>query len=190
MSARLHFLNGKGFRGSGGTSDQGEVRHSVNRPLFAFGILFLIVGVASGYLMYTQPEGLNPAWPMGMALLAPAVFALGGLHLIAAGLGRPRLSNAMLGAIALCLWVIANWAAFFTAHFQCVATVSFLGAKLVEWHPSELECRNSLRTLMAVVDALLVVAAGVFAWQRNRAPRKEPGSLPKDSHQTERRPRR
>jgi hypothetical protein len=160
--------------GAGRAQDQGEVRHLVNRPLFAFGIVFLIVGVGSGYLMYTHPEGLNPDWPIGMALLAPAVFALGGLHLIAAGLGRPRLSNAMLGAIVFAFWAIVHWAAFFTT-FQCVATVSFLGAKLVEWYPSEMQCRDSLRTLVVVLDALVVTAVGVFAWYRSRAPRKEPG---------------
>lgn len=147
----------------------------MNRALVAFGIVALIVGVGSGYLMYTHPEGLNPAWPIWMALLAPAVFALGGLHVIAAGLGQPRLSNAMLGAIVFCLWAIVNWAAFFTTHIQCRATISFLGAEIVERYPSELECRNSLRAIVAAIDALVVIAVGVSAWHRNRASRKEPG---------------
>lgn len=146
----------------------------MNRPLIPFGALFLIVGVGTGYLMVTHPEGLNPHWPLGMALLAPAVFVLGGLHLIATGLGRPRLANATVGAIVLALWAIANWAAFFTTGFQCRATVSFLGARLVEWYPSEADCRNSLRLLMGLLDALVVVLVGAFAWHRARA-RKEPG---------------
>ena len=160
---------------AGRVEDQDEVRHFVNRALVAFGIVALIVGVGSGYLMYSHPEGLNPAWPIWMALLAPAVFALGGLHVIAAGLRQPRLSNAMLGAIAFCLWAIVHWGAFFTTHIQCLATVSFLGAEIVDWHPSEMECRNSLRAIVAVIDALVVIAAGVSAWHRYRAPRKEPG---------------
>ena len=142
----------------------------MNRALVAFGIVTLIVGVGIGHLMYTHPEGLNPAWPLWMALIVPAVFVFGGLHLIAAGLGQPRLSSAMLGAIAFCLWAIVNWAAFFTPHIQCLATVSFLGAKIFDWHPSVTQCRNSLRVIVAVLDALVVVAAGSFAWQKYRVP--------------------
>lgn len=142
----------------------------MNRPLIAFGMVALIVGVGSGYFMYTRPEGLNPEWPIWMALLAPVVFTLGGLHMIAAGLDRPRLSNAMLIAVVVCLWAIVHWAAFFTTHIQCVATVSFLGAKVVDWYPSEAECRNSLRVLVAVLDVLVVIAAGV-SWRGYRASR-------------------
>lgn len=147
----------------------------MNRPLIPFGALFLIVGLGTGYFMVTHPEGLNPHWPLGMALLAPAVFVLGGLHLIAAGLDRTRVANAMAGAIVIALWVIANWAAFFTRGFQCRATVSFLGARLLEWYPSEEDCRNSLRVLIGLLDALVIAIVGAFAWQRSRAPRKEPG---------------
>ncbi|HKI02257.1 MAG TPA: hypothetical protein VKK31_09765 [Thermoanaerobaculia bacterium] len=147
----------------------------MDRAQVAFGILSLTVGVVSGYFMYTHPEGLNPAWPIWMALLAPAVFVLGGLHVIAAGLHQPRLSSATLGAIVFCLWAIVNWAAFFTNHIQCLATLSFLGAKIVKWHPSEMECRNSLRAIVAAIDTLVVIAAGFSAWHRYRAPRKEPG---------------
>lgn len=145
---------------------------SENRAQIAFGVFTLIVGVVVGYFMYAHPEGLNPAWPLGMALLAPAVFAFAGLHIIAAGLGQARLSSAMLVAIMVCLWAIVNWAAFFTTHIQCVATLSFLGAEIFDWYPSETECRNSLRVIVAVMDALVVIAVGVFAWQRNRVPRK------------------
>jgi hypothetical protein len=147
----------------------------MNRALVAFGLVAVIVGVGSGYLMYTHPEGLNPAWPIWMALLAPALFVLGGLHVIAAGLHQPRLSDLMLRAIVVCFWAILNWAAFFTTHIQCLVTVSFLGAAIVGWHPSEMECRNSLRILVAGIDALVVISVGVFAWHRYRTARKEPG---------------
>ena len=143
----------------------------MDRALVAFGIVVLMIAAGTGYLMYTHPEGLNPAWPMWMAMLVPAAFALAGLHVIAAGLGQHRLSRAMLLAITFCLWAIVHWAAFFTPHIQCVATVSFLGAGIAEWYPSEAECRNSLRALLAAIDALVVIAVGVFAWQRHRAPR-------------------
>ena len=139
----------------------------MNRPLIAFGVVSLLVGIGAGYLMVSHPEGLNLHWPLGMALLAPAVFALGGLHLIAAGLDRPRLASAMLGAIALCLWVIVNWAAFFTRGFQCRASVSFLGAELLEWFPSEADCRNSLRVLIGLLDALVFATLGAF-WVSRR----------------------
>jgi hypothetical protein len=147
----------------------------MNRPLVAFGIVFLIVGLGSGYLIYNYPEGLNPDWPLWMAMLAPAVFALGGLHLIASGLDQPRLSSAMLGAIAVCLWAIVNWAAFFTSHIPCTATISFLDIPIFDWQPSEIECRNSLRAIVAGIDILVVIAAGFLAWQRYRDPRKDPG---------------
>lgn len=141
----------------------------MNRAQVAFGVFTLIVGVGIGYLMYTNPEGLNPAWPMWMAMLAPAVFVLGGLHVIAAGLDRPRLSSLTLLAVVFCLGVIVHWAAFFTTHIQCLATVSFLGVAISDWQPSETECRNSLRVLVAVLDVLVVVA-GVYAWHRSRRP--------------------
>jgi hypothetical protein len=79
-----------------------KVRHLVNRDLILFGIAALVVGLGTGYLIYAHPEGLNPAWPIWMASLAPAVFALGGLHMVAGGLGYPRFSSAMLQAIAVC----------------------------------------------------------------------------------------
>lgn len=151
------------------------VGHSVDRALVAFGIVTLLIGVGSGYFMYTRPEGLNPAWPVWLALLAPAVFVLGGLHMIAAGLRQPRLSNVMLRAIILCLWAIVHWAAFFTAGFQCVATLSFLGVPIVDWYPSEMECRNSLRTFLAIIDVLVLILVGAFVWHRYRVSRKEPG---------------
>ena len=144
----------------------------MNRALIAFGIFTLVVGVGIGYFMYTRPEGLNPEWPIWMALLVPAVFTLGGLHMIAAGLDQPRLSIAMLRGILFCFWAIVHWAAFFTTHIQCVATVSFLGAGIVQWHPSEMECRNSLRVLVAVLDVLVIVAVGAYTWHRHRALRR------------------
>jgi hypothetical protein len=131
--------------------------------------------VGIGYLMYTRPEGLNPEWPLGMALLVPAVFVLGGLLLIAEALSQARLSIAVIRTLLFCFVAIIHWAAFFTTHIQCRVTVSFLGAAVIGWHPSEMECRDSLRFLIAGLDALVVISVGVFAWQRARARRKEPG---------------
>jgi hypothetical protein len=141
----------------------------------ACGLFTLIVGVGIGYFMYTNPEGLNPEWPIGMALLAPAVFVLGGVLIIADALQQTHLSIAMVRALLFCFWAIVHWAAFFTNHIQCRVTVSFLGAGIARWHPSEMECRNSLRALITCIDALVVIVVGVFVWQRYQARRKEPG---------------
>ena len=73
----------------------------MNRSLIPMGFVFLAVGLGVGYLMITQPQGLNPSWPLGAALLVPAVFAAGGLHMIAAGLGYPSVSAAMLKFILI-----------------------------------------------------------------------------------------
>jgi hypothetical protein len=137
----------------------------------AFGIFTLAFGVGMGYLIYTNPEGLNPAWPMGMAMLAPALFVFGGLHVIAAGLDQPRLSIAALRAILFCFWAILNWAAFFSTHIQCLATVSFLGVAVFGWEPSETECLYSLRAIVSGIDMLIIVGIVAFAWHRYRTER-------------------
>ncbi|HKV10398.1 MAG TPA: hypothetical protein VJ725_19810 [Thermoanaerobaculia bacterium] len=149
-----------------------------NLPLAAFGLVTLIVGVVTGYFMYTHPEGLNPDWPLGMALIAPAVFVFGGLHMIAAGLGQPRLSILMLRAILLCFWAILNWAGFFSTHVQCRATVSFLGVAVFGWQPSETECLESLRALVASIDTAILIVVAAFLWQRYRASRKKEPTPP------------
>lgn len=141
--------------------------------MIVFGLLFLVVGLGVGYLMYTHPEGLNPSWPLGMAMLAPALFVLGGLHVVAQGLGHPRISILMLRAILVSFGVLIHWAAFFTSNFQCTVTISFLGSSVLGWQPSEMECRYSLRVLIAVIDLLIVAVIGVFAWQRYRGTGKE-----------------
>jgi hypothetical protein len=144
----------------------------LNRGLIFFGIVVLVVGLGAGYLMYAYPEGLNPEWPIWMAALAPAMFALGGLHMVAEGLGYPRLSIAMLKVIVVCLWAIVNWAAFFTIHIQCFETVSFLGVAILNRYPSEMECQNGLRVIVACIDALIALPSIAFArrkWQKMRS---------------------
>jgi hypothetical protein len=137
----------------------------VNRDLILFGVVILGVGLGIGYLMYEHPEGLNPDWPIWLAALAPALFALGGLHMVSEGLGFPRFSIAMLRLIAVCFWAIVNWAAFFTTHIQCIETVSFLGFEIFDRYPSEMECRNGLRVIIVCVDALIVLPVMVLAWR-------------------------
>jgi len=137
----------------------------LNRDLILFGIVALIVGLGTGYLIFVHPEGLNREWPIWMASLAPASFLLGGLHMVTAGLGYPRLSTAMLQLIAVCLWVIVNWAAFFTTSIHCLETVSFLGITIFNRCPTEMECRDSLRMIIACVDALIALPFVAFAWR-------------------------
>jgi hypothetical protein len=135
------------------------------------GIILLVVGMGGGYLMWTHPEGLNPEWPLLAALLAPAVFVFGGLHLVAGALGYPRLAGATLGWIVVAFWGVANWAAFFTTHASCAVTVSFLGNALVRQNLSQEECRSSLQTIIGAIDVLVVIGAAGLAWRRTRTPR-------------------
>jgi len=135
----------------------------VNRGAIPMGIIAVLVGLGTGYMMLTQPEGLNPEWPLWMALVAPLVFVLGGLLLIAHGLELPGFSSVMMAAVVLCLLAIANWAAFFTNHIQCRITLSFLGIAVNRWYPSEAECRDSLRVIMAGVDILALMPLVAFA---------------------------
>src|SRR5262245_38772372 len=134
----------------------------MNRAAIPFGIVAVLVGACTGYLMVEFPEGLNPAWPIGMALLVPAVFVLGGLLVIANGLGYPRSSGIMLTAVALCLLAIVNWAAFFTDHIQCRRAISFFGVTVLERYPSEAECRDSLRIVVACIDMAALILLGAF----------------------------
>lgn len=143
----------------------------MNRGLILFGVVALLVGAGTGYLIWVHPEGLNPAWPIWMAMLAPAVFTLGGLHMIAAGLGYPRVSGVMLAAIAVAFFAIMNWAAFFTTGFRCVETVSFLGVGILQRYPNEIDCRSRLQGIVGFVDALVVLPSLAFAWRKVRTVR-------------------
>ncbi|MBP8297979.1 MAG: hypothetical protein KAX84_17850 [Burkholderiales bacterium] len=145
----------------------------MNRDPIFFGVLSLLAGLVTGYLIYAYPEGLNPDWPIWMALLAPAVFALAGLHMIAGGLGYPRFSMATIRVIVICLWAIVNWAAFFSTRIHCVETVSFLGIAIFNRYPSDLECQMGLRAIVACIDALVVFPVIVFAWRKLRKSRIE-----------------
>jgi hypothetical protein len=138
----------------------------MERSLVLFGIVAVIVGFEIGYLMYAHPEGLNPAWPLGLAMLAPAAFILSGMHMIAAGLGYPGVANMMLLAVAVCLVAIVNWAAFFTTRIQCSETVSFLGVPVLSRYPSEAECRVGLRIIISCMDALILLPLLWFAWRK------------------------
>jgi hypothetical protein len=141
-------------------------------PLVVFGLISLVVGLASGCLIYTHPEGLNPEWPMGMALLAVSVFAFAGLHMIAVGLGYPRVSGIIVQVLLVAFFGVFNWAAFFTTHIQCIDSLSFLGIELLRHIPSEESCSNGLKVIVGTIDLLIFLGFVVYAkqrWQRSRS---------------------
>jgi hypothetical protein len=138
----------------------------VDRATIPFGVVAVLVGLGSGFAMIAYPEGLNPAWPIGLALLAPVVFILGGLHIIASGLGYSRYSGILLALVALCLLAIVNWAAFFTETVQCRQSLSFLGVSILDRYPSEADCSDSLRIIIGSIDAFILIILAAFAWRR------------------------
>jgi hypothetical protein len=142
--------------------------------LTLFGFVFVVVGLGVGYLMYTQPEGLNPEWPLWLGMMAPAVFAFGGLFLMARALDCPRLSMMMLRILLLGFFGIFNWAAFFTTHMQCTDSVSFLGIELVRTIPSEEACRNGMRLIVGSIDLIIFLGLVAYAKKRWQQSRSEP----------------
>jgi hypothetical protein len=138
----------------------------MDRAVIPFGVVAVLVGLGSGFAMVEYPEGLNPEWPILIALVAPAVFVLGGLVMIGNGLGYPRFSGIMLTVVALCLLTIANWAAFFTSHIQCREAISFLGGAILERYPSEDECRDQLRIIVTCLDTVVLIPLVVFFWRK------------------------
>jgi hypothetical protein len=74
----------------------------------------------------------------------------------------------MLKAIVVCFVAIANWAAFFLARVPCRQTASFFGVPILQRYPSELECRTSLRTIVASLDAVIVLFFIALAWHQLR----------------------
>jgi hypothetical protein len=147
---------------------------SKNFAMILFGIVFLIAGLGIGYMMYTYPEGLNPEWPLWLAMFAPAAFAFGGLHMIGAGLGYPRFAIAMIQIILVCFWVVFNWAAFFTHHIQCVDVVSFLGVEILRRYPSEEDCRIGVQIIVGTLDALFLLPLIPFVRRRMQRSLSEP----------------
>ena len=138
----------------------------LNRGLCAFGVLAVVVGLGVAWGMVAYPEGLNPDWPLWMALVVPALFAFAGLHMIAESMGSTRLSGTLLRFVLLCFLAIGNWAAFGSTHVECARTISFMGFAVFGWQPTAAQCLNSLRMLVAGIDAIIVAVLLAFAWNR------------------------
>lgn len=130
------------------------------------GVAVLLFGAGLGYLIYSHPEGLNPDWPRGVALIAPAGIAMGGLLMIGNAIQCPTLFRWAFLATLACFLGMANWAALFDTRTECVVTISFFGADLANWQPTAEQCQKQLRAIMAGVD---LVVLGVFlasVWYR------------------------
>ena len=137
-------------------------------PPIVLGIVALAVGLGTGYLIVAHPGGLNPSWPIGMALLAPAAFTLGGVFLLSQGLGYPKPGAAAMTGIAVCLLAIAHWAAFFTARVPCRESLSLFGVPLLERYPSDAACRSQLQGILVFVDGVVGLFVAAFAVHRMR----------------------
>jgi len=136
----------------------------VNRPGIAIGVVAVLVGLALGSLMLASPQGINPAYPIWIAMLAPLAFVCGGLLICAHALGQPVFVAITFRALAFCLLVIVNWGAFFSDHIHCREALSFLGVAILERYPSEVECQSSLRIIMGCLDAAVLVFLTVLVW--------------------------
>jgi hypothetical protein len=138
----------------------------VNPGGLALGVVAMLMGLALGSWMLASPEGVNPAYPIWIALLAPLAFVLGGALACAHAVGRPAAVAITFKAFALCLLLIVNWAAFFTSHIHCRETLSLLGVAILERYPSEIECRASLRIVTACLDTAVLVFVAMFVWRK------------------------
>jgi hypothetical protein len=142
-------------------------RHLIERVAsIAMGIVSIIIGLASGYFLLVSPENINPEYPIWIAFLAPLVFLFGGLLIFAHAFNHPTFNKIMLSALALCLLVIVNWAAFFTSHIQGRVTISFFDIPILEQYLSEVESRANLHIIMACLDAVVLVVLIGFGWRR------------------------
>ena len=81
------------------------LRQRLDRAFVPFGIIAVLVSMGSGYLIVEHLEGLNADWPIWVASVVPIVFILGGLFVLANGLGYAKLSAIVLTVFALCLGV-------------------------------------------------------------------------------------
>jgi hypothetical protein len=134
----------------------------------AMGTLSLLVGLGVGGLMLTQPEGLSPNWPIWIAMLAPSMFVLFGLHLLGTGLGYPRIGMLTVRALLVCMWGMLHWYTFFTETMQCTAGLSFLGFEILRNAPGERVCRAVLVAIVLTIDAVILLPWAVFAWRSRR----------------------
>ncbi len=140
----------------------------------AMGIVSIAVGLVLAYWMLAFPEGINPAYPLATALLAPLVFVSGGLLACAAVSGRRMLVDIAFGSLALGLLALVHWGAFSSGAIECRETVSLFGIALLERYPSEAECRSSLRRLLEGFDVVVSIALAAIAWRKAARRRRGP----------------
>lgn len=132
------------------------------------GFGFLLAGLGVGVMMYLQPEGLNPAWPLWAAELVPVMFAIGGVYMICDALGYLGVAARLLQALLVCMLVVLHWIAFFVSDGQCSASLGFLGISLTGWQLDAQVCRFVLLLFVGTIDAAIIIPAGIQAWRRRR----------------------
>jgi hypothetical protein len=142
------------------------------------GVAFLIAGIGVGYMMFLQPEGLNPEWGLWAAELAPAMFALAGIYLISDALGYSRFALRLLQALLVCMLLLLHWIAYFVTDAKCTATFSFLGLSVLTEQLDTVVCRTLLLVAVAVIDVIAIALPALFAWRRWRSSRGGAAATP------------
>ncbi|MEO8741202.1 MAG: hypothetical protein ABI537_16070 [Casimicrobiaceae bacterium] len=132
------------------------------------GCAFLLLGFGVGFMMYLQPEGLNPEWGLWAAELVPVIFALAGIYIIADAFGYPRVAVRMVQGLLVGMLSLLHWIAFFVTDGQCSASFAFLGTVLAGRQFDAWVCRFVLLLFVGVVDAVIVMPAAIQAWRKWR----------------------
>lgn len=130
------------------------------------GFAFLLAGLGVGVMMYLQPEGLNPEWPLWAAELVPLLFAIAGIYLICDALGYLGVAVRLLQVLLVCMLLVLHWIAFFVTDAQCSASVGFLGIPLAGQQLDDWVCRLVLLLFVGTIDAAIIIPAGIQAWRR------------------------
>jgi hypothetical protein len=144
----------------------------------AMGGLFLIAGVGVGYMMFLQPEGLNPEWGLWAAEVAPAMFALAGIYLISDALGYPRFALRLLQVLLVVLLLMLHWITFFVTGGECTATFSFLGLSVLTEQLDPVICRWLFMVAVAVFDVIFIALPAFLALRRWRNSRGGAAATP------------
>ncbi len=119
-------------------------------------------------MMYLQPEGLNPEWPLWAAEIVPLMFAIAGVYLICDASGYLGVAVRLLQALLVCMLVVLHWIAFFVTEGQCSASLGFLGIALAGLQLDDRVCRFVLLLFVGTIDAAVIIPAGIRAWRRRR----------------------
>jgi hypothetical protein len=130
-----------------------------------FGVLFVVVGLATMAMMILSPEGLNvPVW---VGLAAAATFVFAGASVVVQSLGFARASRWIGVLVAFLLAVPGFWIMFGSGEMSCSRSVTFLSESTST--AGDLECRIVFGA-GAFVTLAIAVAFAVVAWRGRRSP--------------------